>query len=188
VGLREVHDQTEDDGGQDDDEGDSTFDPPVEGGDGGFEGDHAVLMLFGGEAGAFDLFGDLADLDALLLKLTVETGMSFRDLTEVSADTFGHGNHGGFGGFFSGGFGREVFVRHGDEAGDVRKEFKELHQDFGPHRLTIVDHVDRQIVESGNRIAGKFELRATTVTYNVVLTELAIARLPVISETPTSRN
>ena len=63
----------------------------------------------------------MGDLDALLLEQAVEACVGFGDLAEVSADTFGHSDHGGFGGSFRGVAGGEVPVGHGDEAGDVRE-------------------------------------------------------------------
>ncbi len=65
--LHEVDEEADDDGSQDNEEGYSSLDPPVERRDGGFEGGYAVPVLFGGETSAFDVFGDFGDLGALVL-------------------------------------------------------------------------------------------------------------------------
>ena len=90
----------------------------------------------------FDLFGDLGDLGALVLELAVEACVGFGDLSEVAANAFGHGDHGGFGCLLGGGLGGEVLVRHGDEAGDVGEEFEELGDDLWPHSKILILDVD----------------------------------------------
>lgn len=139
VRLADVHELDEEAdgyGGQDDEDGDSSLDPPCERGDAGLEGDHAVLVLFDGEAAVLYFFGDLGDLGALVLQLAVEACVSLGDLPEVAANALGHGGHSGFICFFGGSLCGEVSVRHGDEPCDVRQQLEELGDYFGPHRLT----------------------------------------------------
>jgi hypothetical protein len=133
VGVEELNEDDEDDHAEYGEEGDSYFYPETESGYGAFECLEAVTVLLDGEAGSFDVFGELGDCDVLILELAVEAGVGLGNLSQVAANAFSHGYHGGFGGLLGCGAGGEVPVGHGDEACDVREEFEELGYELGPH-------------------------------------------------------
>src|SRR5277367_2004287 len=133
VSVEELDEEHEDCDAEYDEYGDAGFDPEAERDDLGLAGLEAVIVLFDGEARAADLFGELGDLRSLILQLAIEAGVGFADLAEVSANAFGHGYHGGFGGLLAGSAGGEIPVGHGDQAGDVGEEFEELGDELGPH-------------------------------------------------------
>ena len=96
---------------------------------------HAVAVLFDGQTGPLDLFGDCIDVEALVLKLAIEPGVGLGDLSEISADALGHGCHCRLGCLLRGGLAGEVLVGHGDEPRDVRKQLKQLGDDLWPHAV-----------------------------------------------------
>jgi hypothetical protein len=133
VGVEELNEDYEDDDGEEGEKGDSYFYPEAESRDSAFECLEAVAVLFDGEAGSLDVFGELGDDCVLILQLAVEASVGLDYLTEIAANAFSHGYHGGFGGLLGCGAGGKVPVGHGDETGDVGEEFEELGYELGPH-------------------------------------------------------
>jgi hypothetical protein len=91
--VHQLDQQNNDDDGQDGQQGDAALDPPSKRCNILLQASHPLIILADGEACAFDLFRKAGDLGALVLKLPVESHVSFGDLAKVAANSFGHGCH-----------------------------------------------------------------------------------------------